>query len=129
MTEEEKQFLYSVGDQLRATPMSWSQIPAEQQTAIIQILKPRPNFSADQREFLSWWWAQVDAQTVETINSNMPSHHVVAPRADANGMLYVNADLFTDAVLPGDRLNRILSSLQDSTLVYRTAEDWPEQEP
>ena len=128
MTQEEYQTIVAIGDALRANPMSWDQIPEEMKQTVIAIMKPRPSFSSEQRDFLARWWLQVNDEQLEAINATMPPHTVCAPRLDINGNKWLNADLFTDAVEENGRLSGALPLLLGLQLHYLTEENWPSEE-
>jgi hypothetical protein len=125
MTPEEIALITSIGDAIRSQPMAWDQIPEGMKETVIAIMRPMPAFTPEQRGFLDHWWLQVDAEDVAAINSLMPASHMVSPRIDTNGGLWLSADLFTDAVDEGSRLNAILPLLLGHPLHYHENEFWP----
>jgi hypothetical protein len=125
MTEQEYATIVAIGDALRANPMSWDQIPEEMKATVIGIMKPRPSFTPEQRDFLSRWWLQVDDEKLEQLNATMPPNTVCSPRIDAEGNKWLNCDLFTDAVEDGGRLAKSLPLLLGMQLHYLPAEYWP----
>jgi len=128
MTEQEMQILMAIGDALQAQPLSWNDLPEEYKQTVIALLEPKPSFTPEQVDFLQRWWMEVDDETLAAINADMPEGNVIHPRTDAEGKRFISADLFTDAVLPGSRLEPILTHLLGLTLVYRPAETWPVSE-
>jgi hypothetical protein len=128
MTPEQIETITAIGDALRSQPMSWDQIPEGMKETVIEIMRPNPSFTPEQRAFLNHWWLEVDADDVDAINDLMPENHVVSPRIDTNGGLWVSADLFTDAVDEGSRLNSILPLLLGRALHYHEEDFWPSQD-
>jgi hypothetical protein len=128
MTEQDMQNLMAIADSLQAQPLSWDDLPEEYKQTVIALLEPKPSFTPEQVDFLQRWWMEVDDEKLAAINADMPEGNVVQPRTDTEGKRFISADLFTDVVLPGSRLEPILSHLLGLTLVYRPAETWPVSE-
>lgn len=129
MTPEQQQIMYSIGDALRAQPMSWNQIPEGTKQTVIGLMQPgATGFTAEQRTFLDWWWMKVDQARLAQINAKMPQNTICDPRVDAQGDGYLSADLFSDAILPDARLQEVLPLLLDLTLRYLPADYWPVNE-
>jgi hypothetical protein len=127
MTEQEIALITTIGDALRSSPMSWDQIPAGMKETVIEIMRPRPSFSEQQRAFLNHWWLAVDEEEVTQINELLPENTVCIPRADFNGGLWISADLFTDAVDEDSRLHNILPYILSLELHYHEDDFWPNQ--
>ena len=125
MTEQEYATIVAIGDAIRANPVSWHEIDPNMQSVVIEIMRPRPSFSPEQRSFLDRWWLSVDDWELDAINAKLPAQTVVTPRLDGDGGKWINADLFTDAVEPGMRLHAILSDLLGLTLHYLEDDYWP----
>ena len=125
MTEQEYQTIIAIGDALRANPMSWNQIPDDMKQTVINIMRPAPSFSQEQRDFLSRWWMEVNNDSLAAINALLPPHTVCSPRLDADGNQWINCDMFTDAVEDGGRLARVLPNLLELQLNYFTSDYWP----
>lgn len=127
MTPEQIAMITAIGDALRAQPMAWNQIPSEMKNSVIDIMRPMPSFTPEQRSYLNHWWLSVSSENVEQINAAMPPNHKCDPRVDLTGGLWISADLFTDAVDEGSRLNAILPLLLGLELHYHEEEFWPPQ--
>ena len=125
MTEQELATIVAIGDAIRANPVSWDSIDPNMQSTVIEIMRPQPSFSPEQRSFLNRWWLSVDDARLAAINDKLPANTVVAPRMDSDGGKWISADLFTDAVEPGMRLHAILSDLLGLTLHYLEDDYWP----
>jgi hypothetical protein len=125
MTPEEIAMIVAVGDSLRANPVSWNEIDEQQKNIVIEIMRPRPNFDAQQRSFLDRWWLLVNDEQLAEINESLPPHTVCAARLDGEGKKWLCADLFTDAVDEGSRLYSVLPMLLNLTLHYHEDEYWP----
>lgn len=125
MTEQERAIITAVGDAIRSNPTSWEAIPDEQKQVIIEIMRPRPAFSADQRSYLRHWWLSCNDSVVDAINKKLPRYHSVRPAIDVNGNKWLSADLFTDAVEPQMRLHAILPTLLGLELHYLEDDVWP----
>jgi len=128
MTPEEIALITAIGDALRSQPMSWDQIPEGMKETVIEIMRPRPSFTVQQRAFLDHWWLEVDGDGIDAINALMPQNHVVSPRIDTNGGLWLSADLFTDAVDEGSRLHAILPLLLSLPLHFLEEALFPQDE-
>ena len=121
--------MIAIGDALRAEPMSWNDIPEQMKATVIAMMQPgTTGFTPEQRQFLNWWWMEVDDEKLEAINDKMPPNSVISPRLDDFGNKYICADLFTDAVLPDGWLHPILDEMLDLVLVYRPENVWPVEE-
>jgi hypothetical protein len=125
MTEEERATIVAIGDALRANPVSWDAINPEMQAVVMEIMRPRPSFTPEQREFLNHWWLQVDDTKLATINDKLPPNTVVTGRIDKDGNKWICADLFTDSVEPDMRLHAILDDLLGLELHYHEEDFWP----
>jgi hypothetical protein len=125
MTPEQIETITAIGDALRSQSMSWNQIPEGMKGTVIEIMRPRPFFSSEQRAFLDHWWLAVDEEELEEINAAMPPGHLCDPRIDTDGGMWLSADLFTDAVDGGSRLNAILPLLLELPLHYHEDDFWP----
>jgi hypothetical protein len=125
MTEEQMQTLIAIGDQLRAMPLAWDQIPEQHKQIIINIMRPAPTFTAEQRSFLNRWWMQVDDEKVAELNGKLRRNSRIWPRVDGDGNKWISADLVTDAAEPRLRLHAILPELLGLTLVYHEESYWP----
>jgi hypothetical protein len=125
MTPELIETITAIGEAIRSQPMAWDDIPEGMKETVIAIMRPNPSFTPEQRAFLDHWWLEVDSGDIDAINALMPENHVVSPRADNNGGLWLSADLFTDAVDGGSRLNAILPLLLGHPLHYHEDDFWP----
>ncbi len=129
MTEQEIAIITAVGDALRSNPVSWEQVDEEQKNIVIEIMRPRPSFTPEQRGFLNHWWLQVTDEQLAEINATLPPNTVCDPRLDGDGNKWLSADLFTDAVHDGSRLNAVLPLLLSLPLHYHEDSHWPVVEP
>jgi hypothetical protein len=125
MTEQEYATIVAIGDAIRANPVSWDSIDSRMQSVVIEIMRPRPSFSPEQRAFLDRWWLAVEHTRLAAINAKLPANTIVTPRIDGDGGKWISADLFTDAVEPGMRLHAILDDLLRLTLHYLEDDYWP----
>jgi hypothetical protein len=125
MTEAELAMIIAVGDALRAEPVSWDRMPGDRKAIVMEIMRPKPSFTPEQRSFLNRWWLLVSDAKVTAINSKLPANTVVSPRIDGEGNKWISADLFTDSAEPGMRLNAILDDLLGLTLHYHEDDFWP----
>jgi hypothetical protein len=125
MTPEEIALITAIGDAIRSQPMAWDQIPEGMKEHVIAIMRPMPSFTEQQRTYLNHWWLSVDADDIAAINALMPTNNVCSPRLDTEGGMWLSADLFTDAVDDGSRLNAILPLLLGRPLHYHEDDFWP----
>lgn len=128
MTDQERAMIVAVGNALRSQPMSWSAIDEGMKQTVIEIMRPRPSFTADQRMYLDCWWLSIVQNQLDAINGRLPTNTVVSPRVDGDGNLWLSADLFTDAVEPQMRLYAILENLLELELHYHESDYWPVEE-
>jgi hypothetical protein len=128
MTPEEIALITAIGEAIRSQPMAWDDIPEGMKETVIAIMRPTPSFTPEQRGFLNHWWLSVTTDDIAAINALMPENHVVSPRIDNDGGLWLSADLFTDAVDEGSRLNSILPLLLGHALYYHEEDFWPSQD-
>lgn len=122
MTAEQINLVVSFSAPLVDNPLPWSSLSPEQQDAF-RLLMPAPSFDADQRFYLSLWWLPVTPEQLDQLNALTPPHMVIQAR-EAEGQLYIGADLLSDA-LDGRRLSALLPILETLPLNYRPPETWP----
>lgn len=127
MTEQEIEMIRSVGDALRAAPVSWDEIDDQTKQIITETMRPCPTFTGEQRSFLNLWWLKVDEEQLRSINEELPTGNVCEARIDGNGDMWLSADLFTDAVDEGARLNNVLPMLLSLQLHYHETDFWPQE--
>lgn len=125
MKPQEIALITAIGDSLRSQPMSWDQIPGDMKQSVIEIMRPKPSFTEQQRAYLNRWWLAVDADDIAAINNLLPPNTVCSPRVDTLSGLWLSADLFTDAVDAGSRLGAILPLLLTLELHYHEDDFWP----
>lgn len=125
MPADKKAALVAVGDSLRASPKAWNEIGKSSKDTIKELLRPGTRgFSEDQRQFVRFWYVEVDQAVVDAINAAMPPYHRVEPRMDKNGKLFLSSDLFTDADDNGP-LKAILPIIEKIKLKYKLDDEWP----
>ena len=125
MTDQEIATIVTIGDAIRANPVSWDSMDANMQSVVMEIMRPKPTFDEDQRRLISYWWLAVDDTRLAAINTKLPRNTQVWPRVDGDGNKWISADLFTDAAEPGMRLHAVLPELLGLTLHYLEDDHWP----
>lgn len=108
-----------LGDLLRASPMAWRDIPAEQRTVAEAALLPPAGqgFDAQQRDWLAHWWLACTQADVEAVNAVLPVGVRVSP-LEVDGALYLGADLLTDALTADGTYHAALSVLEGLICTY-----------
>jgi len=125
MTEQQTAMLIELSAPLVAEPKSWAELTEEQQEAFRWLLpEPGIGFSDEQRYWLNFWWLPVSAEDVSALNELMPANHRLSARADADGNLWLNSDVLSDAI-DGGPWAAIWSTVSTLPLTYRAEESWP----
>lgn len=126
LTQEQMDLMVLLSAPLVENPLPWVSLSPDQQDAF-RFLMPNPSFGSLQRHFIGLWVLPVTPEQVEDMNGLMPPNSVIAPRAAADGRLFVGADLLSDA-LDGKRLSSLLPILETLPLTYVEIISFPEPE-
>jgi len=103
--------------------LTYTQLTEEQRGTIRQYLLARP-FTEREREYWKLSWIFVNQATLDSINALMPPNHVVNPRKMADGSMYINLDLLSDASEDG-HLAALLPTLETMTWEHIDPWEWP----
>jgi hypothetical protein len=125
MTPEQQAAVIAVGDAIRANPRSWSALSDYERAVLTGALMPNPSFHEAQTAYLARWWMPISDEQVAALNAAMPTHRQVAPRAGADGLKYVCADLLSDSLNNGP-IAAALPILSELVLTYCLDSHWPE---
>lgn len=94
--------LAAVATFLRASPKAWVDLTANQKDTARNVLLPKiTGFDGEQRAWFKDWWMACTQAQVDTMNALLPANVRVAPK-DISGSLYLNIDIITDVLNPGD---------------------------
>lgn len=117
------QEVIDLADSLKTTPKSWDDMTAQEQQTMRLVFEHTNGFSSDQFAFLRQWWFAVTQSQVNAANQLMPANHVIVPREDTGGNLWVSIDILSD-ILQG-RLSALLNALKSRHFTYKPSTDWP----
>lgn len=126
MTPEDVELLRSLSAPLVESPLPWSELSPEQQSAF-RLLMPSPFFAPEQRGWIDLWWLPVTEGVIVDLNALCPANTLLSGRVDLEGNFFVSVDLLSDA-LDGGRLAALLPMLEALPLTYKAPEDWTMEE-
>ncbi len=115
-----------LGDFMRASPMAFRDIPSPLRAVAVAALLPADGFTEQQRAWLARWWLACTSNDVDAINAALPLSVRVSP-IEIDGLLYLGADLLTDALDAAGTYHAALPVIE--TLVCTYIEYTPPTEP
>ena len=104
---------------------SLSNLTTPERELITATLRLSGLFTDQQKELLTDWHLPTTPEQVAAANAALPTGTAISARADNDGALWVNADLLTDCMRPGDTYHAIGGVLITLPLTKKTDRDFP----
>jgi len=108
------------------TPLSWVQLTPAQRSLLRETLRPSGEFTPEQRDLLQDRYLPITPEQLAQAQALLlPSRTQVSARADADGALWLPADLLTDCMEPTDTYHAIAGILATLPITLKSANDFP----
>ena len=112
---------------LDTAPLPWVQLTPGQRILLRETLRPSGEFTPEQRALLQDRYLPISPTQLDQAQALLlPSLTQVSARADADGALWLPADLLTDCMEPTDTYHAIAGILATLPITLKSANDFPD---
>lgn len=111
---------------LDAAPLAWVQLTPEQRALLRETLRPSGEFTPEQRELLANRYLPITPEQLAQAQALLlPSRTQGSARADADGALWLPADLLTDCMEVTDTYHAIAPILAQLPITLKSTDEFP----
>ncbi|MBD1876246.1 hypothetical protein H6F75_22425 [Nodosilinea sp. FACHB-131] len=115
---------------LDSAPLAWVQLNPNQRSLLRKTLRPDGEFTPEQRELLQDRYLPITTeQLAQAQRLLLPRRTQVNARADADGAMWLPADLLTDCMEVSDTYHAIVGLLAQLPITLKPADDFPAPSP